>query len=104
MKHVTRLKAFSSVHRFIGELRGRRHLKKNAFLWHGLLPILQRSASVGCTFFELDALYHEITRQRPKRVLELGSGISTIVMGFAAHSLLAEGEKCTVVTMEQHES
>jgi hypothetical protein len=103
MKYV-RLRNLWQVRRFVGELRARRRLQTETAMWSGLAPILKRSASVGCTFYELDVLYHHIVEHRPEWILELGSGISTIVMGYAANQVRAGGRQCTIVSLEQHES
>jgi hypothetical protein len=57
--------------------------------------------SVGLTLPEFYFLYTLVLRQRPRYILELGSGISSIVLGFAALRLTDEGSPCTVHTYEE---
>jgi hypothetical protein len=54
------LRKFWHLRRSLEKLRGRRRLQGTGNLWHALAPILDRSASRGCTFYELDALYTHV--------------------------------------------
>jgi hypothetical protein len=45
-----------------------------------------------------------VIKRKPARILELGSGISTIVLASAATRIRTEGGVCFVVSMEQHDS
>src|SRR5688500_3345265 len=101
MKYL-RLRDIKHPRRLLGELRGRQRLQKQSDLWQALVPILQAAKSTGCTYFELEALYSHIVRHRPSTILELGSGISTIVMGFAAKHVRSAGQACTIISMEEN--
>ena len=86
----------------LDEVRARRRLRADPPLWRALRPIVQASASTGCTSYELDVLYRNVVERRPRRVLELGAGISTIVLGYAARKVAAlGGQPPTIVSMEE---
>lgn len=88
--------------RSLDELRARRRLARDRDLWRVLEPISRSSASTGCTFHELDRLYASVIDHRPARVLELGAGISTIVLAYAARRVEAEGgTPPLIVSMEE---
>ncbi len=90
--------------RSLDELRARRRLTGDRALWRVLGPVSRSSASTGCTFWELDLLYRHVVEHRPARILELGAGISTIVLGYAARRIEAEGgAPPAVVSMEEDE-
>lgn len=72
-------------------------------LWRDLRPALEGSSSTGCTFHELNLLFQHIVQNRPVWVLELGAGISTIVLGHAAKRVKKRGSPCTIVSMEEDE-
>lgn len=88
--------------RSFDERRARRRLRRShQTMFEALQSILSRSESTGCTYFELDALYQHIVANHPAQVLELGSGVSTIVLGYAAKEVRALGMPCTIVSMEE---
>jgi hypothetical protein len=97
------LRRFWKLQRLVGETAGWLQLRSVHDLWRALSRAADESASTGCTFYELNVLYQQIVRSKPSKVLELGSGISTIVMGFAAKHVTASGNPCTVVSMEESE-
>ncbi|MFO1089944.1 MAG: class I SAM-dependent methyltransferase [Hyphomicrobiales bacterium] len=86
-----------------GEWRGWLSLRLNGKLYSDLQQMLKQSTSTGCTYFELGLLYREILKTKPKRVLELGSGVSTLVLAHAARKLQRSGHECHVVSMEESE-
>jgi len=53
-------------------------------IWQPLVEYLRRSKSTGCSYIDYWHLYAAMRRYRPQRVLELGTGASTIVLGYAA--------------------
>lgn len=70
----------------------------------GMYRILRRgrfSPSTGCNYAELAVLYYHIRRFRPTEVLELGSGLSTVVMAHAALRNSVSGAPCFVTSMEE---
>lgn len=91
---------FSRLRKYLQEVHGMLRLKADREMWRVLDPICRQSSSTGCTFHELYLLYSHILKARPRHVLELGAGISTIVMGYAAKKVHAAGGECLVVAME----
>jgi hypothetical protein len=87
--------------RFLQEVMAKQRLRGDRALWKDLRPVLDRSSSRGCTFYELHLLYDYIVQHRPRYVLELGAGVSTIVLGHAALRVRQSGLPCTIVSMEE---
>ena len=87
----------------IDEWRGWWLLRSDHTLWRGLEPILDRSSSTGCTFHELATLYQHVVTYRPTEILELGAGISTIVLGYAAKQICDGGGACHLTSLEESE-
>lgn len=94
IKYLNPLKTFA-------ERRAQERLKNDQPLWQSLQSILSRSESTGCTFYELEVLYRHIVDCKPALVLELGSGISTVAMGYAAKRVRKLGSPCTIVSIEE---
>lgn len=90
----------SRLRKYLQEVRGMRKLRADKALWAVLDPICQASSSTGCTFHELYLLYSHILSKKPRYVLELGAGVSTVVMGYAAKKLRQNGGECLIVAME----
>ncbi len=59
------------------------------------------SGSTGCTVWELERLHRSLISERPSDALELGSGISTLVLAHAARTLERRGTPCRFVSMEE---
>ena len=91
---------FGRLRKYLQEVSGMRHLKAERDLWTVLDPICKASSSTGCTFHEMYLIYSHILRNKPAYVLELGPGVSTIVMGYAAKKLRTSGYACQVVAMD----
>lgn len=70
-------------------------------LWSHLLAAHKESSSIGITVLEAASLYTAVLKFRPRFVLELGSGLSTIVLGFAAKRLSDEGSPCEIHSWEE---
>lgn len=79
------------------EKRARRKLKQDKNLWSFLSTI--DAKSTGCSMNDYWVLYSYILREKPVEVLELGSGISTVVM---AHALQKNGSG-NITSMEESE-
>ncbi len=94
IKYLDPLKSYA-------ENRALKRLKNDPTMWQSVEEILLHSESTGCTFYELEVLYRHITEHKPALVLELGSGVSTIVMGYAAKKVRDLGMPCTIVSMEE---
>ena len=75
---------------------------------NGLMEVLEtgfrQSKSTGLKLHEIYSLYTVMLRRRPTNVLELGCGISTIVLGYAALRLIQQGFTCKVTSMEESQS
>lgn len=73
-------------------------------LWEALLGAHEKSKSIGITGFEAAALYTAVLKFRPRYVLELGAGLSSIVLGYAAKRLSDQGFACEVHSWEESEA
>ncbi len=98
-----RLNSINRIPRYLQEKYGWWQLRNERLLWRDLAPLFGVSASKGCTFYELLILFKHIVRKRPAYVLELGAGISTVVLGHAALRVRAMGLPCTIVSLEEDE-
>ena len=83
------------------ELVGLLYFRSRTQLWADISHALRVSPSTGCNFAELHALHSQILQIRPYNVLELGSGISTIVLADAAMRLRLRNRSCFVTSMEE---
>ena len=75
-----RSKIAKSLHRFL-ERRARRKLAQHHDVWTFLSSTA--SPSTGCSYSDYWALYSIIRKRKPVEVLELGSGISSVVIALA---------------------
>ena len=66
-----------------------------------LRDALEATGSTGCSIWELQRLHASILDERPRAAIELGSGVSTLVLAYAARSLALRGDRCRLVSMEQ---
>lgn len=96
-----RYEKLGRIRRYWQEVRGMRALQCETELWEILEPVCRSSPSTGCTFHELHVLYQHILRERPAHVLELGAGISTIVMAYAVKKCCDAGHPSKLVSMEE---
>jgi hypothetical protein len=53
-------------------------------VWDMLQGYLARTRSTGCSFVDYWHLYDAVRKFRPKKILELGTGASTVVLGHVA--------------------
>ncbi len=83
----------------LADARARALLAKNHDLTRDLDAYLLKSKSTSCSYVDFAQLYETITRINPEYVLELGTGVSTIVI---AHALIKNGHG-KVVSMEDDE-
>lgn len=83
------------------ELVGLLYFRSKPQLWAEISHALRVSPSTGCNFAELHCLHSEILRIRPSNVLELGSGLSTIVLADAAMRLRLRNRNCSVTSLEE---
>lgn len=90
------------------EQRAKHTVQKNTRLWALLNKYLKQSPSTGCSYSDYLALYNHIRVHKPKEVLELGTGVSTVVIAQALlendEELEVEGdERSHVTSMEENE-
>jgi hypothetical protein len=77
-------------------------MKHDAAVAPFLYEVLAKSGSTGCSWVDYYLLYREVLRSRPACVLELGSGVSTVVLAAAARRLWeAKGHRMELVSMEE---
>jgi len=81
------------------EERGKKELRVNAGLWNDLHTYLKKTESSGCSYSDFATLYKHVRAHRPQNVLELGTGVSTLII---AHALKANGGGL-VTSMEEGE-
>jgi hypothetical protein len=79
-------------------------LKSDKQFWSYLFPVFENSKSSGCDYSELLLILNHVRRARPKTILELGSGVSTVVIAYAIKSLAADGYSCRFISLEEEES
>tara|TARA_B100000579_G_C22739324_1_gene808279 strand:- start:359 stop:1165 length:807 start_codon:yes stop_codon:yes gene_type:complete len=75
-------------------------LKNKKSLWVDLNNYIQKSESSGCSFIDYSYLYEFIIKNKPKEILECGTGVTTIVM---AHALKDAKIKGRITSMESHD-
>jgi len=68
-------------------------------MWRYVGPYLEKSVSTGCDYVDYLALYNHVRKHKPQYVLELGTGVSTVVLAYA----LRENRHGMVVSMEDNE-
>jgi len=88
--------------RCLSDIYGWLRLRGHPALWGDIAKITSRSHSVGCSYHDLSVLYRHVVRHRPAYVLELGAGVSTLVLAHAAREVRDRGFPCTIVSMEEH--
>ena len=76
-------------------------LKKNKGLWLELTQYLVQSQSTGCSYTDYWKLYSFVRKNKPKEILECGTGVSTVVMAYALIENEQDGNgKGRVTSME----
>jgi hypothetical protein len=83
---------------YLKDVYARRQLQADQDFWRCLSPIFSNSMSTGCDFYELWMLYKYVLKAKPKCILELGSGVSTVVIAYA---IKKENYSCKFVSMEE---
>jgi hypothetical protein len=84
------------------ELRGLIYFWRRPSLFRVIRNAIKVSPSTGCNFAELEELHRTVVRDKPARVLELGSGLSTLVLAHAAMEGSSQGARIEVVSMDEH--
>ena len=86
------------------QLMAKRFLKKNQALWDSLQIYLAKTESTGCGYIDYAELYKAVKNSSVKEVLELGSGVTTLII---AHALMENhlefGVLGRVTSMEEDE-
>jgi len=86
------------------QLMAKRFLKKNQALWDSLQIYLTKTESTGCGYIDYAELYKAVKNSSAKEVLELGSGVTTLII---AHALMEKhlelGVLGRVTSMDEHE-
>ena len=89
--------------RKIYQLMAKRFLKKNQDLWDSLQIYLAKTESTGCGYIDYAELYKAVKNSSAKEILELGSGVTTLII---AHALMENhlelGVLGRVTSMEEH--
>lgn len=67
-----------ALHQRILEAYSKKRLQAHAELWQKLGAVI--SPSTGCSYADYWTLYAYVKKYKPKEILELGSGISTVVL------------------------
>tara|TARA_B100001248_G_scaffold262164_1_gene256487 strand:+ start:2208 stop:3002 length:795 start_codon:yes stop_codon:yes gene_type:complete len=88
------------VLRYLIERINIRKLKKNKLLWSELNEYIRVSESTGCNISDYWEIYNFVRTNKPKEILECGTGVSTIVMAFALSENEKEGFKGRITSME----
>ncbi len=65
------------------EKQGLKNLQSNQSLYQTLTRYLKVSKSTGCNYYDYWVLYDYIRQNKPREILECGTGASTLVMAYA---------------------
>jgi hypothetical protein len=96
-------KAVGAVRRVI-EFNARRRIEGIPHLRDALRGCLEQTKSTGCSYGDYWRLYQYVRRHKPIEVLELGGGVSTVVLAVALRDNAAEGHPPGRLTsMEEEE-
>jgi len=76
-------------------------LRRDADFWDTLTPVFVASSSTGCDYSELLQIHNHVLSTKPSAILELGSGVSTVVIAHAVARLAKAGHSCRFVSMEE---
>jgi hypothetical protein len=71
------------VMRKINEILSKRYLARDAIFWADLNRYIAKSKSTGCSYTDYAELHKALINLKPKEVLELGSGVTTLVIANA---------------------
>ena len=86
------------------ERRARARLRGNPGLWSMLQAYLEQTGSTGCRYADYEALHDYVRGEKPREILECGTGVSTVVI---AHALMENAEEDRisgrVTSMEESE-
>lgn len=80
-----------------------RNLQANESLWREVRRFKDHSPSTGCSWSDLWVLYDTVRKRRPREILELGPGLSTVVLAHALIENEREGYPGRITAMEELE-
>lgn len=83
--------------------KARKELRKIPELWDLINDYLKKTGSTGISWVDYNELYKAVRRVKPKSVLELGQGSSTMVIAFALRENEKEGYPGKITAMEELE-
>jgi hypothetical protein len=83
--------------------KARKELRKIPELWELINNYLKKTGSTGISWVDYYELYKAVRRVKPKSVLELGQGSSTMVIAFALRENEKEGYSGKITAMEELE-
>ena len=85
------------------EIYSKYRLKRQEKLWSALNQYIRLSSSTGCGFTDYWTLYKYVKKNKPREILECGTGVSTLVLAFALMELDRQGYPAGKITsMESH--
>lgn len=86
------------------EAAARRRVQANAALWPLLEDYLAKTESTGCQYVDYDVLYRRVRETKPRRILECGTAVSTLLLAQALReNALRDGVQGRVTSMEDLE-
>ena len=91
---------FQNLFRKIINNKDRRLISKNKGLEKEIISYIKNSKSTGCNYSDYLAIYSYIRKNKPKSILECGTGVSTIVMAHALVENEKEGVLGKIISME----
>lgn len=77
------------------------NLKANPALWKDIQEYMKKTNSTGCSWSDFWQLYHTVRTKKPKEILELGPGASTLVLAHALMENEKEGHPGRITAMEE---
>jgi len=91
---------FFVILRYFIEKKNTKLLRNNKGLWDELNNYLNKSKSTGCNISDYWEIYKYVRKNKPKEILECGTGVSTVVMAYALIENEKEGFHGRITSME----
>jgi hypothetical protein len=76
------MRIVTTARRKWAEIDAKRRLRRTS-AWKPLQQYLERTNSTGCSYIDYWHIYRSVREHKPKEILELGTGASTIVLAYA---------------------
>ncbi|MEK7208931.1 MAG: hypothetical protein AAB677_01580 [Patescibacteria group bacterium] len=84
------------------QIRAEKRLSRDQELWAILTNYLSATRSTGCAYSDYLELYNYVRKQKPREILECGTGVSTIILGQALRENECDfGIKGRLTSMEE---